>query len=97
LDIDFTTGFSLTLQAVTIGYCYTPGQNIDGTHSINLSCALGSFSSERKAYDYYLKERFRKAVDLYHRKDYIKARENFGEILAVYPDHDASKKIFNKN
>ncbi|MDR1086891.1 MAG: hypothetical protein LBL16_01370 [Endomicrobium sp.] len=47
--------FSLTLQAVTIDYCYTPGQNIDGTHSINLSCALGSFSSERKAYDYYLK------------------------------------------
>ncbi|MDR2399616.1 MAG: hypothetical protein LBD61_04230 [Endomicrobium sp.] len=96
LDTDFRMGFSLTLQAVTIDYCYTPGQNIDGTHSINLSCALGSFSSERKAYDYYLKEHFRKAVDLYHRKDYIKARENFGEILAVYPDHDASKKYLIK-
>jgi tetratricopeptide (TPR) repeat protein len=96
LDTDFRMGFGLDIQNVTLDYSYAPGQNIDGTHSINLSCALGKFSSEKKAYDYYIKEYFRKAVDLYNRKDYIKAREAFGEILAVYPGHAASQKYLKK-
>jgi tetratricopeptide (TPR) repeat protein len=96
LDTDFRIGFSLELQNITLEYSYAPGQNIDGTHSINLNFALGKFSSEKKAYDYYIKEYFRKAVDLYNRKDYIKAREAFGEILAVYPGHAASQKYLKK-
>jgi tetratricopeptide (TPR) repeat protein len=96
LDTDFRMGFAMDIQGVTLDYSYSPGQNIDGTHSINLSCALGSFVSEKTAYDYYLKEHFRKAVDLYNRKDYIKAREEFGDILAVYPDHALSQKYLKK-
>ncbi|MDR2818432.1 MAG: PorV/PorQ family protein [Endomicrobium sp.] len=96
LDTDFRMGFALEIQSVTIDYSYAPGQNIDGTHSVNLSCALGSFASEKTAYDYYLKEHFRKAVNIYNRKDYIKAREAFGEILAVYPDHATSQKYLKK-
>ncbi|MDR2436815.1 MAG: PorV/PorQ family protein [Endomicrobium sp.] len=96
LDTDFRMGFGLDIRNITLDYSYAPSQNIDGTHSINLSCALGKFSSEKEAYDYYIKEYFRKAVDIYNRKDYIKAREAFGEILAVYPGHAASQKYLKK-
>jgi tetratricopeptide (TPR) repeat protein len=96
LDTDFRMGFALEIQSIVVEYSYAPGQNIDGTHSITLNCALGKFSSQKKAYDYYIKEYFRKAVDLYNMKDYIKAREAFGEILAVYPGHAASQKYLKK-
>jgi tetratricopeptide (TPR) repeat protein len=96
LNTDARMGVGLKFQNVNIDYSYTPDQKLGGTHSVNLSCALGQFTSEKTAYDYYMQNHFREAVECYQRKDYISAREKFSEILAVFPGHIQSQKYLKK-
>jgi tetratricopeptide (TPR) repeat protein len=48
------------------------------------------------AYDHYLKYYFKEAVNAYKKKDFIVARVKFEEILAIYPDHAASREYIRK-
>ncbi|MDR2395986.1 MAG: PorV/PorQ family protein [Endomicrobium sp.] len=99
-DLDARFGFGVDFQNLNIDYSYVPQNNLVGTHSITLSCALGRFTSEKVAYDYYMQNHFREAVNLYNKKDYIQAKKEFDDILSVYPEHVKSqmylKKINNK-
>jgi tetratricopeptide (TPR) repeat protein len=95
-DTDVRFGFGVDFQSLSIDYSYTPQDRLGGTHSLSVCCALGGFASERRAYDYYMQNHFREAVNLYNRKDYIQARKEFGDILAVYPGHVKSQTYLKK-
>jgi tetratricopeptide (TPR) repeat protein len=95
-DTDARFGFGVDFQSLNVDYSYTPQSKLGGTHSITLSCALGGFSSERTAYDYYMQSHFREAVNLYNEEDYIGARKAFDDILSVYPGHVKSQLYLKK-
>lgn len=94
--LDARFGFSVCFQNLNIDYAYVPQNNLGGTHSITLSCALGRFISEKVAYDYYMQNHFREAVNLYNKKDYIEAKKEFNEILSAYPGHVKSQMYLQK-
>ncbi|MCL2144688.1 MAG: tetratricopeptide repeat protein [Endomicrobia bacterium] len=96
LNSDLRLGMSFDFQSFAFDYSYTPSSELNGTHNFNLSCAVGKFTSQQTAYDYYMQNHFRTAVESYFRKDYITARNQFDEILAVYPEHRPSQKYLQK-
>lgn len=96
LNTDFRMGFGLEFQSFMLDYSYTPSDKLNGTHNFNLSFAIGDFSNQKAAYDYYMQNHFREAAELYHRKDYIAARQKFDEILSVYPEHRPSQRYLQR-
>jgi tetratricopeptide (TPR) repeat protein len=96
-DTDARFGFGVDFQSLNVDYSYTPQSKLGGgTHSVTLSLALGGFSSERTAYDYYMQNHFREAVNLYNEEDYIASRKAFDDILSVYPEHVKSQMYLKK-
>ncbi|MCL2334704.1 MAG: PorV/PorQ family protein [Endomicrobia bacterium] len=96
LNADVRMGVGFEYQAFSIDYAYTPANNLNGTHNFNLSYAFGKFANQKAAYDYYMQNHFRDAVELYYKKDYVAARQKFDEILSVYPEHKPSQKYLQK-
>ncbi|MDR2426355.1 MAG: tetratricopeptide repeat protein [Endomicrobium sp.] len=96
LNTDLRLGMSFEFQNFSVDYSYTPSDQLNGTHNFNLSYAIGKFTSQQVAYDYYMQNHFRKAVESYYKKDYIMARNRFDEILAVYPEHRTSQRYLQR-
>ena len=93
LNTDFRMGFGLEFQSFMLDYSYTPSDKLNGTHNFNLSFAIGDFSNQKAAYDYYMQNHFREAAELYHRKDYIAARQKLTK-YSVYPEHSLRSVIY---
>ena len=96
LNTDIRLGLGFQYQSISIDYAYTPSDYLNGTHSFNLSYAIGQFADQRAAYDYYLMNHYREGAALYAKKDLIGAREKFDQILSVYPEHRASQRFLQK-
>ena len=96
LNTDIRMGMSFEFQSFTLDYSYTPSDRLNGTHNFNLSYALGNFTNQKTAYDYYMQNHFREAVESYYKKDYITARNQFDEILSVYPEHRPSQRYLQR-
>jgi tetratricopeptide (TPR) repeat protein len=96
LNADIRLGVGFEFQSLSVDYSYTPSQYLNGTHNFNLSYAVGNFSDQRAAYDYYLMNHFREGTELYTKKDFVSARRKFDEILSVYPEHRPSQKYLQK-
>ena len=96
LNSDLRLGMSFDFQSFTVDYSYSPSDQLSGTHNFNLSYAVGKFTSQKTAYDYYMQNHFRQAVESYYKKDYIAARDQFDGILAVYPEHRQSQRYLQK-
>ncbi|MDR1696059.1 MAG: PorV/PorQ family protein [Endomicrobium sp.] len=96
LNSDVRMGVGFEFQNVMIDYSYTPSDILNGTHNFNFSYALGKFTNQKSAYDYYMQNHFREAVESYYSKDFIAARQKFDEILSVYPEHRPSQKYLQK-
>jgi len=89
-------GVGLQFKGISIDYTFIPSSELNATHSFSLSFAFGTFSDQKIAYEYYLDQHFREAEASFYAKDYTKAREEFDNILAVYPDHQPSQKYLRK-
>lgn len=89
-------GIGLQFQTVSFDYAFIPSMDLNATHSFNLSFAFGSFSNQRTAYEYYLTEHFRQAQANFYAKDFVKSRQQFDDILSVYPDHKPSQDYLKK-
>ncbi|MDR2191806.1 MAG: PorV/PorQ family protein [Endomicrobium sp.] len=96
LNADIRLGLGFKYQSLSIDYAYVPSDHINGTHSFNLSYAVGHFANQRAAYDYYLMNHYREGAELYAKKDLIGAREKFDQILSVYPEHRASQRFLQR-
>jgi hypothetical protein len=83
-------GVGLQFQTISFDYAFIPSLDLNATHTFNVSFAFGSFSNQRAAYEYYLNEHFRQAQANFYAKDFVKARQQFDDILSVYPDHRPS-------
>jgi tetratricopeptide (TPR) repeat protein len=57
---------------------------------------FGKIRDTNKAYDYYLGHNFNMAKEAYNRKDYISARQQLEDILAIYPNHQPSKDLLKQ-
>jgi len=89
-------GVGLQFQTISFDYAFIPSLDLNATHTFNLSFAFGSFSNQRAAYEYYLNEHFRQAQANFYAKDFVKARQQFDDILSVYPDHRPSQEYLKK-
>ncbi len=96
LNTDFRMGLGFEFQNFMLDYSYSPSDELNGTHNFNLSFAVGNFTNQKTAYDYYMQNHYREAVGLYYKKDYVEARQKFDEILAVYPEHRPSQRYLQR-
>jgi tetratricopeptide (TPR) repeat protein len=91
-----TAGIFLNFNSFNIGYAFSGINTIEAKHTVNMGFMFGSIEDANKAYNYYLGVNFIKAKEAYDRKDFINARQMFESILAVYPNHEPSKKYLQK-
>lgn len=89
-------GVGLEFQGVNFDYSFIPTSDLNATHNFNLSFAFGEFSDQKKAYEYFLNNHFREAEANFYAKDFVKARQQFDDILSVYPDHKPSQEYLKK-
>ena len=93
---NFRTGVGVQFKGVSFDYAFIPTSDLNATHQFSLSAAFGNFSDQKRAYEYYLNNHFREAEASFYAKDFVKAREQFDDILAVYPDHTPSQEYLRK-
>lgn len=88
-----TAGFALNFSRVNIGYAFTDllDDNSD-KHTFTLGFYFGAVSDPDKAYGHYLEYHLKKARQSYDDKDYISARRQFEDILAIYPDEPTARR-----
>ncbi len=92
-----TCGIFLNFDSFNIGYSFAAmTDDYKAKHTFNFGFMFGGISDQNKAFDYYLGYNFNMAKEAYKKKDYISARQQFEEILAIYPDHAASKEYLTK-
>ncbi len=89
-------GVGIQFKGVNFDYAFIPTTDLNATHQFSLSAAFGNFSDQKRAYEYYLDSHFRDAEASFYDKDFVKAREQFDDILAVYPDHIPSQEYLRK-
>lgn len=89
-------GVGIQFKGVNFDYAFIPTTDLNATHQFSLSAAFGNFSDQKRAYEYYLNNHFREAEASFYAKDFVKAREQFDDILAVYPDHIPSQEYLRK-
>lgn len=89
-------GVGVQFQGINFDYAFIPTSDLNATHQFNLSVAFGNFSDQKTAYEYYLNNHFREAEASFYAKDFVKARQQFDDILAVYPDHVPSQEYLRK-
>lgn len=90
-------GVGLQFKGISFDYAFIPTSDLNATHQFSLSAAFGNFSDQKTAYEYYLNNHFREAEASFYAKDFVKAREQFDDILAVYPDHVPSQEYLRKS
>lgn len=87
-----TAGFSLDFNKVNIAYSYSDILDTpDDQHTFSLGFYFGDISDSGKAYDHYLGYYLNMAKDAYSRKNYISARQQFEDILSIYPEEPVAK------
>ena len=89
-------GVGIQFKGINFDYAFIPTTDLNATHQFSLSAAFGNFSDQKTAYEYYLNSHFRDAEASFYAKDFVKAREQFDDILAVYPDHIPSQEYLRK-
>lgn len=96
INSDLRLGLGFEFQSFMFDYSYTYSDKLNTTHNFNLSYAIGNFSNQKTAYDYYMKNHFREAVELFNKNDFISSRQKFDEILSVYPEHRPSQRYLQR-
>ena len=90
-----TAGLSLDIDRVNIAYAFSDILNSDDDqHIFSLGFYFGKIPNASKAYDHYLGYYMNKAKQEYSKRNYISARKQFEDILAVYPDEPIAKKYY---
>lgn len=89
-------GLGLRFNGIALDYALTPQNYYSQKHTISLCLSLGGIARLDAASDYYLTQHYRAACEQYYKKDYIAARQQFEEILSIYPDHLPSQEYLTK-
>ncbi len=88
-----TAGLSLNFERVNFAYSFSDITGSDNDqHIFSLGIYFGKIPNSGKAYNHYLGYYLSKAMYDYKKKDYISARKQYEEILAVYPNEPTAKK-----
>ncbi len=88
-----TAGFSVNFDRVNIAYAYSDIlATSDDQHVFSLGFYFGSIPDAGKAYDHYLGYYLNMAKNDYANKNYISARNQFEDILAIYPQEPVAKR-----
>ncbi|MDR1940947.1 MAG: hypothetical protein LBQ47_01295 [Endomicrobium sp.] len=92
-----TFGLFLNFGSLSFGYSYSSSEaDYYPKHTLNLGMMFGIIKNQSKAFDYWLGYNFNLAKEAYEKKDYISARQQLEEILAIYPDHAPSKDYLKR-
>ncbi len=91
-----TAGFGLDFDRVNISYSFSDllGSD-DDQHIFSVGIYFGKIPDSGKAYEHYSSYYLNRAIDYYNKKDYIAARKEFEDILAVYPENPTAKKYLS--
>ena len=92
-----TLGLFLDFGNFSFGYSFASmAESYYPKHTVNVGLMFGNVKNQSKAFDYWLGYHFNLAKQAYDRKDYIDARQQFGDILAIYSNHAPSKEYLSK-
>ena len=92
LNKGITAGFALNFDKVNLSYAFSDLlDSDDDQHIFSLGFVFGKISDTGKAYDHHVGYYLKKAKDEYNRKNYISAKEQFEDILSVYPNEPVAK------
>lgn len=87
-----TAGLSFDFDNVKIGYSFSDTPETDNDqHTVSMGFYFGSMPDPDKAYEHYLGYHLKKAQQAYDDKDYVSARRQFEDILAIYPDDSVAR------
>lgn len=88
-----TAGFGLDFDRVNISYSFSDIlDSDDDQHVFSIGIYFGKIPNSAKAYDHYTSYYLNRAKNYYDKKDYVSARKEFEDVLAVYPDNKVAKK-----
>ncbi len=88
-----TAGFCLEFDRVNISYSFSDIMNSDNDqHIFSLGMYFGKIPNSGKAYEHYLGYYLNKANYDYKKKNYVSARKQYEDILAVYPNESTAKQ-----
>lgn len=87
-----TAGFALNFSSVNIGYAFSDIlEDNNDQHTFTLGFSFGAIPNPDKAYEHHLSYHLKKAQQAYTDRDYISARRQFEDILAIYPDESVAR------
>ncbi len=89
-------GFGLKFGSFNLDYAFSSAQDLGLVNYLSASFAVGSIFKPEEAFNYYLEEHFKTAIDYYYQHDYVLAKQEFETILAAYPEHELSIKYLSK-
>ena len=88
-----TAGLCLEFGRVNLSYSFSDILGTDNDqHIFSLGIYFGKIANSGKAYEHYLGYYLDKARHDYKKKNYISARKQYEDILAVYPNEPEAKK-----
>lgn len=88
-----TAGFCLEFDRVNIAYSFSDIMHSDNDqHIFSLGIYFGKIPNTGKAYEHYLGYYLNKANYDYKKKNYVSARKQYEDILAVYPNESTAKQ-----
>ena len=93
LNKGITAGLSLVFDRVNFSYSFSDIAGSDNDqHIFSLGVYFGKIANSGKAYEHYLGYYLNKAKYDYDKKNYISARKQYEDILAVYPNEPSAKR-----
>ncbi|WP_372520638.1 hypothetical protein [Candidatus Ruminimicrobiellum ovillum] len=88
-----TAGLSLIFDRVNLSYSFSDIAGSDNDqHIFSLGIYFGKIANSGKAYEHYLGYYLNKAKYDYDKKNYVSARKQYEDILAVYPNEPSAKR-----
>ena len=93
LNKGITAGLSLVFDRVNFSYSFSDIAGSDNDqHIFSLGIYFGKIANSGKAYEHYLGYYLSKAKYDYDKKNYVSARKQYEDILAVYPNEPSAKR-----
>ncbi|OGS11421.1 MAG: hypothetical protein A2386_04870 [Elusimicrobia bacterium RIFOXYB1_FULL_48_9] len=89
-------GLGVEVGNFSVDYALLPYDGVLALHHIGIDIAIGSIFKPQTDPEYHLKRHFTHAKKLFDAKKYVRARAEFEQILALYPDYVPAIDYINR-
>ena len=96
LDSGLRAGIGLNMGDFSIQYAMVPFKEYSTLHRVGVEIAVGGIVKPEMASDHYLKLHMQQVKGYYYQRDFISAKSELEEIVAVYPEYEPAKEYLEK-